>query len=159
MVAAFDIDENKVGKDVSEAIFTKPNNTLKFADVPHMGVKVERGMTHDGIGKYVSHLVKKSPHSTADISGILKEREVDVVINYLPVGSEMATKWYVEQILDARCALVNCIPVFIARESYWQNRFAEKGVPIIGDDIKSQVGAIILHRILTRLFEDRGSKI
>ena len=159
VVAAFDIDENKVGKDVSEAIFTKPNNTLKFADVPDMGVKVERGMTHDGIGKYVSHLVKKSPHSTADISGILKEREVDVVINYLPVGSEMATKWYVEQILDARCALVNCIPVFIARESYWQNRFAEKGVPIIGDDIKSQVGATILHRILTRLFEDRGAEI
>ena len=159
VVAAFDIDENKVGKDVSEAIFTKPNNTLKFADVPEMGVKVERGMTHDGIGKYVSHLVKKSSHSTADISGILKEREVDVVINYLPVGSEMATKWYVEQVLDASCALVNCIPVFIARESYWQNRFAEKGVPIIGDDIKSQVGATILHRILTRLFEDRGAKI
>ena len=159
VVAAFDIDENKVGKDVSEAIFTQPNNTLKFADVPAMGVKVERGMTHDSIGKYVSHLVKKSPHSTADISGILKEREVDVVINYLPVGSEMATKWYVEQVLDARCALVNCIPVFIARESYWQNRFAEKGVPIIGDDIKSQVGATILHRILTRLFEDRGAEI
>ena len=159
VVAAFDIDENKVGIDVSEAIFTKPNNTLKFADVPHMGVKVERGMTHDGIGKYVSHLVKKSPDATADISGILKEREVDVVINYLPVGSEMATKWYVEQVLDARCALVNCIPVFIARESYWQNRFAEKGVPIIGDDIKSQVGATILHRILTRLFEDRGAAI
>jgi len=159
VVAAFDVDENKVGRDVSEAIFTKPNNTLKFADVPKMGVKVERGMTHDGIGKYVSHLVKKSPHSTADIAGILKEREVDVVINYLPVGSEMATKWYVEQVLDARCALVNCIPVFIARESYWQNRFAEKGVPIIGDDIKSQVGATILHRILTRLFEDRGAEI
>ena len=159
VVAAFDVDENKVGKDVSEAIFTKPNNTLKFADVPKMGVQVERGMTHDGIGKYVSHLVKKSPHSTADISGILKEREVDVVINYLPVGSEMATKWYVEQVLEARCALVNCIPVFIARESYWQNRFAEKGVPIIGDDIKSQVGATILHRILTRLFEDRGAEI
>ncbi len=159
VVAAFDIDENKVGKDISEAIFTTPNNTLKFADVPNMGVKVERGMTHDGIGKYVSHLVKKSPHSTADISGILKEREVDVVINYLPVGSEMATKWYVEQVLEARCALVNCIPVFIARESYWQDRFAEKGVPIIGDDIKSQVGATILHRILTRLFEDRGATI
>ena len=159
VVAAFDIDENKVGKDLSEAIFTQPNNTLKFSDVPNMGVKVERGMTHDGIGKYVAHLVKKSPHSTADIAGILKEREVDVVINYLPVGSEMATKWYVEQILDARCALVNCIPVFIARESYWQDRFAEKGVPIIGDDIKSQVGATILHRILTRLFEDRGATI
>ena len=159
VVAAFDVDENKVGKDLSEAIFTQPNNTLKFADVPTTGVTVERGMTHDGIGKYVAHLVKKSPHSTDDIAGILKEREVDVVINYLPVGSEMATKWYVEQVLDARCALVNCIPVFIARESYWQNRFVERGVPIIGDDIKSQVGATILHRILTRLFEDRGAGI
>jgi len=157
VVAAFDVDENKVGKDLSEAIFTQPNNTLKFADVPTTGVTVERGMTHDGIGKYVAHLVKKSPHSTDDIAGILKEREVDVVINYLPVGSEMATKWYVEQVLDARCALVNCIPVFIARESYWQNRFVERGVPIIGDDIKSQVGATILHRVLTRLFEDRGA--
>ena len=159
VVAAFDVDENKVGKDLSEAIFTQPNNTLKFADVPTTGVTVERGMTHDGIGKYVAHLVKKSSHSTDDIAGILKEREVDVVINYLPVGSEMATKWYVEQVLDARCALVNCIPVFIARESYWQNRFVERGVPIIGDDIISQVGATILHRILTRLFEDRGAGI
>ena len=159
VVAAFDIDENKVGKDLSEAIFTQPNNTLKFSDVPHTGVTVERGMTHDSIGKYVAPLVKKSSHPTVNIVSILKEREVDVVINYLPVGSEMATKWYVEQVLDARCALVNCIPVFIARESYWQDRFAEKGVPIIGDDIKSQVGATILHRILTRLFEDRGATI
>ena len=159
VVAAFDIDQNKVGKDVSEAIFTKPNNTLKFADVPHMGVAVERGMTHDGVGKYVSHLVKKSPHSTANISGILKERGVDVVINYLPVGSEMATKWYVEQILEAKCAMVNCIPVFIACEDYWRNRFEEHGIPIIGDDIKSQLGATITHRVLTRLFEDRGVDI
>ena len=159
VVAAFDIDENKVGKDLSEAIFTAPNNTLKFADVPQTGVTVERGMTHDGVGKYVSHLVKKSPHSTADISGILKEREVDVVINYLPVGSEMATKWYVEQVLDARCGLINCIPVFIAKEDFWRNRFEERGLPIVGDDIKSQVGATILHRVLTRLFEDRGATI
>jgi myo-inositol-1-phosphate synthase len=159
IVAAFDVDENKVGKDLSEAIFIKPNNTLKFADVPRLGVPVERGMTHDGIGKYVSHLVKKSPHSTANISGILKEREVDVVINYLPVGSEMATKWYVEQVLDARCAFINCIPVFIAREEYWRTRFEERGIPVIGDDIKSQVGATILHRLLTRLFEDRGATI
>ncbi|MCH8106935.1 MAG: inositol-3-phosphate synthase [Chloroflexi bacterium] len=159
VVAAFDIDENKVGKDVSEAIFTQPNNTLKFAEVPHLGVPVERGMTHDGIGKYVSHLVKKSPHSTTDVSGILKERGVDVVINYLPVGSEMATKWYVEQILDARCAMINCIPVFIAREDYWRSRFEERGLPIIGDDIKSQLGATITHRVLTRLFEDRGVAI
>jgi len=159
VVAAFDIDQNKVGKDVSEAIFTEPNNTLKFSNVPHMGVTVERGMTHDGIGKYVAHLVKKSPHSTANITSILKEREVDVVINYLPVGSEMATKWYVEQILEARCAMVNCIPVFIAKEEYWSKRFKERGVPIVGDDIKSQLGATIAHRVLTRLFEDRGVKI
>ena len=156
VVAAFDVDEQKVGKDLSEAIFTKPNNTLKFADVPLTGVKVERGMTHDGIGKYVSHLVKKSAESTADIAGILKEREVDVVINYLPVGSEMATKWYVEQVLEARCGMINCIPVFIAREEYWRNRFQERGLPIVGDDIKSQLGATITHRVLTRLFEDRG---
>ena len=151
VVAAFDIDENKVGKDLSEAIFTTPNNTLKFADVPQTGVTVERGMTHDGVGKYVSHLVKKSPHSTADISGILKEREVDVVINYLPVGSEMATKWYVEQVLDARCGLINCIPVFIAKEDFWRNRFEERGLPIVGDDIKSQVGATILHLSLIHI--------
>ena len=159
VVAAFDIDENKVGKDLSEAIFTQPNNTLKFAEVPRTGVTVERGMTHDGIGKYVSHLVKKSAGSTVNISGILKEREVDVVINYLPVGSEMATKWYVEQVLDARCGFINCIPVFIAREEYWRERFEEKGIPIVGDDIKSQVGATIVHRVLTRLFEDRGATI
>ena len=156
VVAAFDVDEQKVGKDLSEAIFTKPNNTLKFADVPATGVKVDRGMTHDGIGKYVSHLVKKSDESTADIAGILKEREVDVVINYLPVGSEMATKWYVEQVLEARCGMINCIPVFIAREDYWRGRFQERGLPIVGDDIKSQLGATITHRVLTRLFEDRG---
>ena len=159
VVAAFDIDENKVGRDLSEAIFTQPNNTIKFADVPSTGVKVERGMTHDGIGRYVSHLVKKSNHSTSDITGILRDREVDVVINYLPVGSEQATKWYVEQILNARCAMVNCIPVFLAREEYWRNRFEERGVPIIGDDIKSQLGATITHRVLTRLFEDRGVKL
>ena len=159
VVAAFDIDENKVGKDLSEAIFTQPNNTLKFAEVPRTGVTVERGMTHDGIGKYVSHLVKKAAGSTVNISGILKEREVDVVINYLPVGSEMATKWYVEQVLDARCGFINCIPLFIAREQYWRERFEEKGIPIVGDDIKSQVGATIVHRVLTRLFEDRGATI
>ena len=159
IVAAFDIAENKVGKDLSEAIFTEPNNTLKFADVPFLNMPVERGMTHDGVGKYVAHLVKKSSHPTANITGILEDRGVDVVINYLPVGSEMATKWYVEQILDARCAMVNCIPVFIAREEYWRGRFEEMGVPIVGDDIKSQVGATITHRVLTRLFEDRGVKI
>ena len=158
-VAAFDIDVNKVGKDLSEAIFAPPNNTLKFADVPHLGVSVDRGMTRDSIGKYVSHLVQKSPGATSDIVGILKERQCDVVVSYLPVGSEMATKWYVEQILSAGCALINCIPVFIARESYWQKRFKDVGLPIIGDDIKSQVGATITHRVLTRLFEDRGVKV
>ena len=158
-VAAFDIDVNKVGKDLSEAIFAPPNNTLKFADVSHIGVAVDRGMTHDGIGKYVSHLVEKSPGATCDIGALLKERQCDVVINYLPVGSEMATKWYVEQVLAAGCGMVNCIPVFIAREDYWQKRFEDHGLPIIGDDVKSQVGATITHRVLTRLFEDRGVKV
>ena len=158
-VAAFDVDANKVGKDLSEAIFTDPNNTVKFADVPHMDVPVERGMTHDGLGKYLSEIIDKAPGSTADIVGILKEREVDVVISYLPVGSEEATKWYVEQILEAGCGMVNCIPVFIAREEYWGNRFRQAGLPIVGDDIKSQVGATIVHRVLTRLFRDRGVRI
>lgn len=158
-VAAFDIDKNKVGKDVSEAIYTYPNNTFKFADVPHMGVSVDRGMTHDGLGRYLKEMITKAPGPTADIVRILKEREVDVVVSYLPVGSEEATKWYVEQILAAGCGFVNCIPVFIAREQYWQRRFEEKGLPIIGDDIKSQVGATITHRVLTRLFRDRGVRL
>jgi myo-inositol-1-phosphate synthase len=157
--AAFDIDSNKVGKDLSEAIFTTPNNTYKFADVPHTGVTVQRGMTHDGLGKYLSRIIKKAPGETADIVKILKDTKTDVVINYLPVGSEQATKWYVEQILQAGCALVNCIPVFIAREHYWQNRFEEAGVPVIGDDIKSQVGATITHRMLAHLFVERGVRI
>ena len=159
IVAAFDIDDDKVGKDLSEAIFTNNNNSLKFYDVPKTGVKVNRGMTHDGLGKYLSTMIKKAAGSTSDIVGILKERKVDVVINYLPVGSEQATKWYVEQILAAQCAFVNCIPVFIAKEDYWQNRFKDAGVPIVGDDIKSQVGATIIHRVLARLFQDRGVKI
>ncbi|HTE83345.1 MAG TPA: inositol-3-phosphate synthase [Dehalococcoidia bacterium] len=158
-VAAFDIDVNKVGKDLSEAIFTRPNNTEKFTDVPPLGVKVERGMTHDGLGKYLSQVIEKAPGSTADVVRILKETKTDVVINYLPVGSEEATKWYVEQVLAAGCGMVNCIPVFIAREPYWRKRFEDVGIPIIGDDIKSQVGATIVHRVLTRLFEDRGVRI
>jgi myo-inositol-1-phosphate synthase len=157
--AAFDIDVNKVGKDLSEAIYTPPNNTIKFADVPHSGVTVHRGMTHDGLGKYVSQIVTKAPGPTADIVGILKETQTDVVVSYLPVGSEMATKWYVEQILEAGCGFVNCIPVFIANSEYWQKRFQQRGVPIIGDDIKSQVGATITHRVLARLFADRGVRI
>jgi myo-inositol-1-phosphate synthase len=155
-VAAFDIDKNKVGKDLSEAIYTKPNNTYVFQQVPNLGVKVDRGMTHDGLGKYLSQIIEKAPGPTADVVGILKERKVDVLINYLPVGSEEATKWYVEQALQAGVGVVNCIPVFIAREPYWQRRFAERGLPVIGDDIKSQVGATISHRVLTRLFMDRG---
>ena len=158
-VAAFDVDKNKVGKDLSEAIYAEPNNTVRFHDVPPIGVTVERGMTHDGLGKYVSQIVTKAPGDTADVARILKERKVDVVINYLPVGSEEATKWYVEQILTAGCALVNCIPVFIARGGHFQNRFKEMNIPIIGDDIKSQVGATITHRVLTRLFQDRGVKL
>ena len=158
-VAAFDVDRNKVGKDLAEAIYAPPNNTYRFADVPRAGVKVSRGMTHDGIGKYLSAIVQKAPGATDDIVGILKEREVDVVVSYLPVGSEEATKWYVEQALEAGCAFINCIPVFIAREPYWQKRFAQKGLPIIGDDIKSQVGATITHRVLTRLFMDRGVRL
>lgn len=158
-VAAFDIDINKVGKDLAEAIYTLPNNTFKFCDVPKTGVKVERGMTHDGLGKYLSQIIKKAPGPTANIVRILKETKTDVVINYLPVGSEEATKWYVEQVLDAGCGFVNCIPVFIGREQYWYSRFEEAKLPLIGDDIKSQVGATITHRVLARLFRERGVKL
>jgi len=158
-VAAIDVDRNKVGKDLADAIYQAPNNTYRFADVPRTGVKVSRGMTHDGIGKYVAEVVKKAPGATDDIVAILRDREVDVVVSYLPVGSEEATKWYVEQTLEAGCAFINCIPVFIAREPYWQKRFAQKNLPIIGDDIKSQVGATITHRVLTRLFMDRGVRL
>jgi myo-inositol-1-phosphate synthase len=159
VVAAIDVDANKVGKDVSEAIGTWPNNTLVFAKVPKLGVKVQRGMTHDGLGKYLSQIIKKAPGSTVDIVKLLKDTKTDVVVNYLPVGSEEATKWYVEQVLEAGCAFVNCIPVFIAREKYWQERFEKKGLPVIGDDIKSQVGATITHRVLANLFVDRGVRI
>ena len=158
-VAAFDIDKNKVGKDLSEAIYTKPNNTYVFQQVPNLGVKVERGMTHDGLGKYLSQIIEKAPGPTADVVGILKERKVDVMVSYLPVGCEEATKWYVEQALKAGVGFVNAIPVFIGREPYWQRRFAEEGLPVIGDDIKSQVGATISHRVLTRLFMDRGVRL
>jgi myo-inositol-1-phosphate synthase len=158
-VTAFDVDANKVGKDLAEAIYTLPNNTYRFADVPHLGVRVERGMTHDGIGKYLSSVIRKAPGQTADIVRILQETETHVVVNFLPVGSEEATKWYVEQVLTAGCGFINCIPVFIARERYWQKRFEDRNLPVIGDDIKSQVGATILHRVLTRLFRDRGVRV
>jgi myo-inositol-1-phosphate synthase len=146
--AAFDIDERKVGRDLSEAIWQAPNNTVKFAQVPHLDVPVQRGMTHDGLGTYLSQMIKKAPGSTADIANILRETKTDV-----------ATKWYVEQILDAGCAFVNCIPVFIAREAYWRRRFEDRGLPVVGDDVKSQVGATIVHRVLTRLFMDRGVRL
>ena len=158
-VAAFDINRTKVGKDLSEAIYAHPNNTIVFQQVPHTGVTVERGMTHDGLGKYLSAIIEKAPGPTADIVGILKERKVDMMVSYLPVGSEEATKWYVEQALKAGVGFINAIPVFIGREPYWQRRFAEAGLPIIGDDIKSQVGATISHRVLTRLFMDRGVRL
>ena len=159
IVAAFDVDKEKVGVDINEAIFARTNNALQFHDVPRAGISVDRGMTHDGIGQYLEDVVEKAPGSTADIVGILRDREVDVVINYLPVGSEQATKWYVEQILAAGCAFVNCIPVFIANQPYWQKRFDDRGLPVVGDDIKSQVGATIIHRVLARLFEDRGVRL
>jgi len=158
-VAAFDIDKNKVNRDLAKAIYTVPNNTFKFCEVPATGVKVQRGMTHDGLGKYLSQIIQKAPGPTADIVKILKETKTDVVINYLPVGSEEATKWYVEQVLEAGCGFINCIPVFIAREKYWQERFIDKGLPVIGDDVKSQVGATIVHRVLTRLFRERGVRM
>jgi myo-inositol-1-phosphate synthase len=157
--AAFDIDARKVGRDLSEAIFTPPNNTVRFATVPPLGVAVQRGMTHDGLGHYLSQLITRAPGSTADIVGILRDTGTQVVVNFLPVGSEMATKWYVEQILDAGCGFVNCIPVFIAREAFWRRRFEERGLPVVGDDVKSQVGATIVHRVLTRLFMERGVRL
>jgi myo-inositol-1-phosphate synthase len=158
-VAAFDIDVEKVGKDLSEAIWAGQNDTIKFADVPNLGVKVHRGMTHDGLGKYLKEKITKAPGETADIVGILRESKADVLVCYLPVGSEQATKWYVEQALKAGVGFVNCLPVFIAREDYWDRRFTDAGLPIIGDDIKSQVGATIVHRQLARLFHDRGVRL
>jgi myo-inositol-1-phosphate synthase len=156
---AIDIDKRKVGKDLAQAIYTYPNNTYKFHEVPKQNIKVLRGMTHDGLGYYLSQIIEKAPGPTADIVRALRETKTDVVINFLPVGSEEATKWYVEQVLDAGCAFVNCIPVFIASQKYWHNRFKERKLPVIGDDIKSQVGATITHRILTSLFQDRGVKL
>ena len=157
--AAFDIDVEKVGKDLSEAIWSGQNNTIKFADVPKLDVPVWRGMTHDGLGKYLKERITKAPGETDDIVQILKDTRTDVVVSFLPVGSEQATKWYVEQVLEAGCGFVNCIPVFIAKESYWGRRFKKAGLPIVGDDIKSQVGATITHRMLARLFHERGVQL
>src|SRR5207247_693687 len=157
--AAFDVTTDKVGKDLADAIWAHPNDTIKFADVPKTGIKVARGMTHDGLGKYISEVVIKAPGETSDVVGLLRDTKTDVVVNYLPVGSEAATKWYAEQVLEAGCAMVNCMPVFIAREKYWQRRFEEKGLPIIGDDIKSQVGARSTHSVLTELSRERGDML
>jgi myo-inositol-1-phosphate synthase len=157
--AAFDVTTGKVGKDLADAIWAHPNDTYKFCEVPKTGITVSRGMTHDGIGTYLSEVVEKANGETDDVAGILKETGTDVVVSFLPVGSEEATKWYAEQVLAAGCAMVNCMPVFIAREPYWQRRFEEAGVPIIGDDIKSQLGATITHRVLTSLFRDRGVRL
>ena len=157
--AAFDVDADKVGHDLGAAIGRGQNNTVRFCEVPEMGIPVHRGMTHDGIGKYLSAVIHKSAGETADVVQVLKDTRTDVVVSYLPVGSEQATKWYVEQVLQAGCAFVNCVPVFIAREPYWQRRFEQRGLPIIGDDIKSQVGATIVHRQLTRLFRERGVRL
>jgi myo-inositol-1-phosphate synthase len=157
--AAFDVVDGKVGTDLSQAILAEPNNTIRFAEVPHLGVPVSRGMTHDGLGKYVSTRVRKARGATANIVKILQDTQTDVLVNYLPVGSEHATKWYVEQALQAGVGFVNCIPVFIASQPYWQQRFMERGLPIIGDDIKSQVGATITHRVLTNLFRERGVRL
>ncbi len=157
--AAFDVDQNKVGKDLSEAIFSPPNNTYRFATVPPLGVPVQRGPTFDGIGAYLSSVVTPAPEDPVCVAEVLRDTRTDVLVNYLPVGSEEAVRWYAQQALDAGCAFVNCVPVFIASNAAWQQRFAERGLPIIGDDIKSQVGATIVHRVLTRLFRDRGVKL
>lgn len=157
--AAFDVDRNKVGKDLSEAIFAEPNNTFAFAEVPSLGVEVQRGATHDGLGKYLRERIEEAPGSGVDVAGILRRTGTDVLVSYLPVGSETATRWYAEQALEAGCAFVNCIPVFIASDPSWARRFLRRGLPLIGDDVKSQVGATITHRLLTRLFRERGVRL
>jgi myo-inositol-1-phosphate synthase len=159
IVAAFDVDAKKVGKDVAEAIVSEPNNTIRFADVPPTGVTVSRGPTLDGLGKYYRETIEESDHRPVDVASVLREVEADVVVSYLPVGSENAAKHYAQAALDAKAALVNCLPVFIASDKAWAKKFVDAGVPIVGDDIKSQVGATIVHRILTKLFEDRGVKL
>ncbi|MDQ4082068.1 MAG: inositol-3-phosphate synthase [Actinomycetota bacterium] len=157
--AAFDVANDKVGKDLADAIWMPPNDTYRFADVPKTGVTVSRGMTHDGLGKYLSQIVERAPGDTEDVASILRESGTDVVVNYLPVGSEEAMKWYTEQILNAGCAMVNCMPVFIAKGGYFAKQFERRGLPIVGDDIKSQVGATITHRVLTSLFRERGVRL
>ncbi len=157
--AAFDVAAGKVGRDVSEAIFAAPNNTQKFAEVKPLGVIVERGMTLDGIGKYVADDIPEDPRPPADVGVILRRSGTDVLVSYLPVGSQMASEWYMERALEAGCGVVNCLPVFIASHPEWQAKFMAKGLPIIGDDIKSQVGATIVHRVLANLFRERGVRL
>jgi myo-inositol-1-phosphate synthase len=157
--AAFDVHAGKVGLDLGEAILQAPNNTIRFAQVPQLGVKVQRGPTLDGIGKYLRGVVPQARAKPVNVAQVLKDSGTDVVVSYLPVGSTKATEWYAEQVLEAGCAFVNCVPVFIASSKRWQQRFAERGLPVIGDDIKSQVGATIVHRILTDLFRKRGVQL
>ena len=154
--SAFDVDANKVGLDLADAIWVEPNNTIKFSDVVKTDVEVQRGPTFDGLGEYYGDVVTESSAPAVDVAAVLRETGTDVLVNYLPVGSEQAARFYAEQALEAGCAFVNCMPVFIATDDEWAQRFAHRGVPIIGDDIKSQVGATISHRVLSKLFEDRG---
>ncbi len=156
VVAAFDVDDDKVGRDVSDALMVPLNNTIKFADIPPTGVTVMRGPTNDGLGQYYRQTIEESGEAPVDVAQVLADTQADVLVNYLPVGSEKATRWYMEQALAAGVAVVNCIPVFIARNSRWSGRFEDAGLPIVGDDIKAQMGATIVHRVLTRLFNDRG---
>ena len=159
VVAAFDVDANKVGKDVAEAIFTEPNNTIRFSDVPPLGVTVQRGRTLDGLGIFYREIVTESDAPEVDVVRVLEDTQADVLISYLPVGSEEADRFYAQCAIDAKVALVNALPVFIASDRTWAKKFADAGVPIVGDDIKSQVGATITHRVLAKLFEDRGVEL
>ena len=158
-VAAFDINADKVGYDLGQAILAAPNNTQRFAAVPQLGVTVERGPTLDGVGRYLRDVITESSAAPVDVTAILRDRRVDVLVSYLPVGSQRAAEFYAERALEAGCAFVNCMPVFIASNPQWEKRFAEKRLPVIGDDIKSQVGATIVHRTLVNLFRERGVKL
>ncbi len=158
-VAAFDVDAKKVGSDIAEAIVASENNTIKICDVPPVGVVVQRGPTFDGLGKYYREMVEESDEDPVDVAAALRDARVDVVVSYLPVGSEEADKFYAQAAIDAGCAFVNALPVFIASDPEWAAKFEDAGLPIIGDDIKSQVGATIIHRMLAKLFEDRGVEL
>ncbi len=159
IASAFDVNALKVGRDISEAVFAEPNNTQRFASVPKSGIVVNRGRTLDGLGKYLRDEIDESPEDEADVTEILRQSGTDVLVSYLPVGSQKATEWYAERALEAGCAFVNCIPVFIASNPEWRRRFEERGLPIVGDDIKSQVGATIVHRMLANLFRERGVRL